>query len=467
MTNELEDSELIHEFVREGREMLDNAELKLTALGSGQTMPADVINAVFRLFHSIKGSSGFLNFRNITLVTHEAETLLDLFRKGKVPFAGEYTVLLCQVCDFIRHVLDGVETTLKDFGFEGEAGKMVASLNESIACAVAAGALALEQQMASKTNVQPGQPDAMGMPPVLQVQPGIIGESPVFDSISPVHADAHEYTSEPGPGKADASSLRKLDVRVDVKKLDLLNNLVAELIIASSMVTKNRGLKGAVLADFECAAHHLGIVVTQLQEVSMALRTMQAAFAFRKMVRLAHDLAAKSGKSVDIQLLGEETEVDNNVFDLIGYPLMHLVRNAIDHGLESPEERRVAGKPEIGVITLEARRQAGEVWILIRDDGRGLDRAGILAKGIERGLVHGNGRGMSDDEVYALAFAPGLSTAKSVTDVSGRGVGLDVVRENMAKLNGRVQIESRKGQGLTVILQIPISAPLRESSSSP
>jgi two-component system chemotaxis sensor kinase CheA len=177
---------------------------------------------------------------------------------------------------------------------------------------------------------------------------------------------------------------------------------------------------------------------------------------FRKMIRLVHDLSAKAGKRIELKLLGEDTEVDRTVAELISDPLVHMVRNSIDHGIETPAERVRSGKPESGTLTIEARYQAGEVWIIVSDNGRGLNRDKILAKGLERGLVP-PGAALRDEEIYNLIFLPGFSTADRITDVSGRGVGMDVVKRNIERIRGRVEIQTTPGQGTRFTIRIPLT----------
>ena len=189
----------------------------------------------------------------------------------------------------------------------------------------------------------------------------------------------------------------------------------------------------------------------------MSVRMIPLSATFRKMVRLVHDLGTKSGKKIKLNLVGEETEVDKTVIEQIADPLVHIVRNSCDHGVEGPEERIKAGKTDTGSVTLEGKHEGGEVWILITDDGRGLNKERILSKAIERGLVGIEARDWTDDRIFKLVFEPGFSTAEKVTDISGRGVGMDVVKRNIEKLNGRIDIASRPGNGSTFTLRIPLT----------
>lgn len=252
------------------------------------------------------------------------------------------------------------------------------------------------------------------------------------------------------------------DIRVDLDKLDALVNLVGELVIAEAMVTRNNDLADLELENFDRAAHHLRRIISDIQDVAMAVRMIPLSTTFRKMIRLVHDLSEKQEKNVRLELAGEETEVDKTVIELIADPLVHIVRNAVDHGIEKSAARLTAGKAETGVICIEARHEGGEVLILIEDDGRGLSREKLLAKGIERGQITGDGSDMSDSQVFQLIFEPGLSTAAAVTDISGRGVGMDVVKKNIEKLKGHVDIRSKPGEGTVIILRIPLTLAIME-----
>jgi two-component system chemotaxis sensor kinase CheA len=231
---------------------------------------------------------------------------------------------------------------------------------------------------------------------------------------------------------------------------------VGELVIAEAMVTRNPDLQGFQLEKFDRAVHQLRRVTAELQDVAMSVRMIPLAATFQKMLRAVHDLAQREQKKVKLELIGEETEVDKTMAEKISDPLLHMVRNAVDHGLEPPEERLAAGKPETGTVTLEARHEGGEIWILIRDDGRGLDPKRILAKARERGLVAAEAD-PTEEEIYSLIFAPGFSTAETVSEVSGRGVGMDVAKKNIEQLKGRIAIQSRLGQGAIFTVKIPLT----------
>ncbi|QFY89092.1 chemotaxis protein CheA [Magnetovirga frankeli] len=266
------------------------------------------------------------------------------------------------------------------------------------------------------------------------------------------------------PSKAAANSGGG-SIRVDIHKIDALINMVGELVITQSML----GLLGA---DFDMARLDRlqeGLVqlerhTRELQESVMQIRMLPISFTFSRFPRLVHDLSAKLGKQIELKMSGENTEVDKTVIEKIGDPLVHLVRNSIDHGLEGPEERRAAGKPETGTVQLNAFHKGGNIIIEIRDDGRGLNRDRIEQKAIERGLIEAE-HSLSDKQIYELIFQPGFSTADAVSDLSGRGVGMDVVRRNINELGGSIEIESTPGQGSAIIIRLPLTLAILDGQS--
>ncbi|MFT7519044.1 MAG: two-component system chemotaxis sensor kinase CheA, partial [Kiritimatiellia bacterium] len=266
-------------------------------------------------------------------------------------------------------------------------------------------------------------------------------------------AEKPAATSKPAKGSS---------IRVDVEKLDELMNLVGELIIAERMVTHNDDLIGKELEAFNKAALQLNRITRSLQDVAMSTRLLPVRALFRRMMRLVRDVSLKQDKQIQLELVGEEIEVDKSVIEGLADPLVHLLRNSCDHGIESPQERVAAGKPATGVVRLEARHQGGEVWIIIEDDGKGLHRDAILKKAVEKGLVQGDTTRLKDHEVFALVFQPGFSTASAVTSISGRGVGMDVVKRNVEKLRGRVEITSAPKKGTRLTLRIPLTLAIVE-----
>jgi two-component system chemotaxis sensor kinase CheA len=246
-------------------------------------------------------------------------------------------------------------------------------------------------------------------------------------------------------------------ISVNIQKLDKLMDLVGEIVITESMVTRCPELEGLQLDTFHKSATQLRKLTDELQDIVMSIRMLPIAQTFQKMNRIVRDMGRRLGKEANLVILGEETEVDKNLIDQLADPLMHLVRNAMDHGLETVEERRASGKTEKGTIVLEARNEGGEVWIHVRDDGKGLDRAGILRKARQHGLTDKSDEELGDREVFGFVLLPGFSTKENVSEFSGRGVGMDVVRENITAMGGSITIESQAGQGTNMIIRIPLT----------
>ncbi|MGE5415474.1 MAG: chemotaxis protein CheW [Acidobacteriota bacterium] len=256
---------------------------------------------------------------------------------------------------------------------------------------------------------------------------------------------------------ADALNKKQTMISVNVSKLDMLMDLVGELVIAEAMVTQHPELANLELDNFRKAARQLGKITHDLQDTVMSIRMVPLANTFQKMNRLVRDMSKKIGKEVKLIIRGEETEVDKNIIEHISDPLMHLIRNCIDHGLETPQERLINGKPESGTIILEAKNAGGDVWINVKDDGKGLDTTRILEKAKERGLTSKTENDLTDREIYSFIMMPGFSTKDGVSEFSGRGVGMDVVAQNIEGIGGNVLIDSEINSGTTVSLKLPLT----------
>lgn len=259
-------------------------------------------------------------------------------------------------------------------------------------------------------------------------------------------------------GEIDASSSRQQNIiSVSVAKLDMLMDIVGEIVISEAMVTKNPELVGLQLDGFSKAVRQLRKLTDELQDIVMSIRMVPVSVVFQKMNRIVRDMSKKLMKEVDLNIIGETTEVDKNIIDHLSDPLMHLIRNSMDHGLENKAEREAAGKPVKGTITLEAKNAGGEVLIIVRDDGKGLSREKILSKAKERGLVNKPDSELTDKEVFSYILLAGFSTNEQVTEFSGRGVGMDVVTKNIEKIGGSITIESTAGKGTEIFVKIPLT----------
>ncbi|MEG2425689.1 MAG: chemotaxis protein CheA [Oscillospiraceae bacterium] len=258
------------------------------------------------------------------------------------------------------------------------------------------------------------------------------------------------------------ASVKQSIISVNLDKLDRLMDMVGELVISQEMVIQNSDLQGMVLNDFQKAARQLRKVTNEIQDAVMSIRMIPIAATFQKMHRIIRDMSKKLDKEVKFEIIGETTEVDKNVIEHLTDPLMHIIRNSMDHGIESTEERIAAGKPPVGTVTLEAKDDGGDVCIIVRDDGKGLDRDKILKKAKEQGIIKADQNTLTDREIYSLIFLPGFSTKKQVTEFSGRGVGMDVVNNNMEKINGKALVDSTQGVGTTITLKIPLTLAIIE-----
>lgn len=272
-----------------------------------------------------------------------------------------------------------------------------------------------------------------------------------------VKASTALKSNDPEEKEVPSAVTQQSMISVSVTKLDQLMDLVGEMVIAEAMVTQNPDLEGLELNNFEKAARQLRKITSELQDMVMSVRMVPLAGTFQKMNRTLRDMCKKLNKEVCLQLIGQETEVDKNIIEHISDPLMHLIRNSIDHGIEMPEEREAKGKSRLGTIVLEAKNAGGDVLIIIRDDGEGFNKEKILAKAQEKGLTQGFDDGITDKEIYNLVFLPGFTTNEQVTEFSGRGVGMDVVLKNIEAVGGAIVADSEPGKGTTITLKIPLT----------
>lgn len=433
--------EMTEKFVQEADELLQNAE---QALLRWAETPEDreSLPALFRDIHSFKGNCGFLGFGDLERLSHVMETILDAAKSGAPLNVPAVSDRLLQMVDVLR---EGVAAISR-----GGSGALD-TLDTHIA------ALQAALLVPASAPPPPPKPTPAAAPP----SPPPAAQMKL--SPPPAPAKPAEFKAPPKPepkgaeGGSPGGGVKRQDIRVDLEKLDHLINLIGEMVIAENMLIHNPDLAGLELESFNRSAQQMSKIVRELQELAMMIRMVPVSGLFRRMIRLVHDLSVKFGKKVDLQLEGEETELDKTVIETITDPLVHLIRNSLDHGLEPPDERRKAGKAEKGVIRLCARHEEGEVWITLEDDGRGLNREKILAKAVSKGLVDGDGSDLSDKAIANLIFMPGFSTAEKVTDVSGRGVGMDVVKQNLEKIKGKIEVQSRPGGGTRFVLRIPLT----------
>ena len=495
-----EDLELVQAFSEEAAELLEAFEQGLLQLESNPNDP-EVLNRIFRSAHTIKGNSGMLGFTEIAHFTHALEDVLDRMRKGRLQVTREGMTLLLRALDVLKVQLAGLtqpdvaapdttELIQALSAYATESREPRAASREPAQAQTSAGAVEPETGGAGVPSPSAGvrspsdrpldtEPDALDRPPKLgeilvaemmatpeQVANALakqkrIGEILVEERVvEPEQVTrALEKQAKAAP-RGDTSSLR-----VQTEKVDKLINLVGEMVIAQSILTQIVSrFSPDQLPRLKDAVGELERNSRELQERVMAIRMVPIKTVFSRIPRLVRDLAGQFEKQVALEVIGEDTELDKTVVERIGDPLTHLVRNALDHGIESPEVRRAEGKPEQGTVRLSACHESGNIVIRLSDDGAGLNRERILRKAIQQGLVQEHEK-PSDDQVYQLIFVAGLSTAQKVTDVSGRGVGMDVVRRNLESLGGSVTIQSQPGQGSTFTIKLPLTLAILDGLS--
>lgn len=454
------------------------------------------LNAIFRAAHSIKGGAGTFGFGDIVEVTHVLENLLDKIRKRERQLTDEMVNVFLEagdvinmqlaahrgegqvepievkaVCDKLA-LLNGcsavdisaeltpapaAEKEDDSFGFFGEIP------SQSAGTAEPGYGLFSEEVQPARTGEVESYGFYQKITPIIQQAAPAVAPLPE-SSASHVHVSEVDGVRGRRASDKEAATSEASSIRVNVEKVDQLINLVGELVITQAMLIQAAStMDGAIYERLQNGLHQLERNTRDLQEVVMSVRMLPISFVFSRYPRVVRDLAAKLNKQVELKTLGAGTELDKGLIEKLADPLTHLVRNSLDHGIETPEKRVAAGKPAKGTITLKASHQGGNVVIEVSDDGAGLNRARILNKAMERGLPVRDD--MSDQDVWMLIFEAGFSTAEVVTDVSGRGVGMDVVKRNISALGGRIELDSVEGLGTRVIIRLPLTLAILDGLS--
>lgn len=451
------DVEIFEGFLDESTDQINNIEEYVIAL---EETPEDmgIINSLFRVFHSLKGAAGFLGINDVNFLCHDAENLLDRARKSDITVNSEFIDVVLSVRDLLEKLIASVDELIR------EGKKQLPNFTGDVEphdLKPALGAIKKHIAVAMKEN---DEPQKLGQ--ILLKKEAISAEhleealdkksKPVGEILVEMGATTKENIDEALNEQRKTKTLKTTAIKVDTKKLNLLLELVGELVIAQSIVSQNETLKTEENKRLSKDIVDMAKITGGIQDNIMALRMVPLRQMFQKMNRLVRDLSRKMDKKVNFVTTGEETEIDKTIVEQLNDPLVHLLRNAVDHGLESADERLKAGKPDIGTVTLKAYQQSGNVVIEIRDDGRGLDLEKIREKSIERGLIEKD-KTYTEEEIRNLIFLPGLSTHDKATDISGRGVGMDVVRKNIEKLGGRTEIHSKRGEGSVFIVKLPLT----------
>ncbi len=459
---------LFGDFLQESAEGLSRVDqILMNVEKDGVT--ADSVNALFRVFHTIKGTAGFLELTYIVQLAHTTEAMLNRCRQGELQLTGTVTDLAFDATTAMRRMLEQVKAAVES-GQEIAGADGLADLVRSIEVATEGGHVP-EKEI---PVVQPGAKlgEVIVQPPI-SVPPKAVdhalaaqattgrrlGEELVAEGAAEPSQVAHalraQARAEGGVAPEAGVKLRET-IKVDLERVDSLVEMIGELVVVEAMVVNSPEIAQNASFQVRNFLGQLAKVTRDLQDVGMRMRMVPVSGVFQKMARLVRDLSRKSGKPARLVLSGETAEMDRSMVEQIADPLVHLIRNAMDHGLETPEERARTDKPPEAVVRLSAYHEGGSIIIEVADDGRGLDREAILEKALAQGLIS-SADGLSDTEVNALIFAPGFSTAKKVTEISGRGVGMDVVKRNIETLRGRVITTSKPGQGTTFKLVLPLT----------
>ncbi len=451
------DPSIIQDFLVESEEFLQRMDQDMVALEAAPN-DEELLNRIFRALHTIKGTSGFLGFEPLVRLSHRAEDVLNALRKGEAQLTRPIINALLAARDYLGKMLQDIRAGgLQQY----ELGALISDLEAA--------------QNAGQRSPSPGELPVKHevIPPAaldaVQAEQSALKELPKPDQMLAEKGMASRAQAGEAMVRqkevAQPQAAAAPTMRVDAAKLDDLINLIGELVLERNrLLQMSRNCSSGKLAMNELSSTlaqssaRLSFITEELQSAGLKTRMVPIETVFRRFPRLVRDVTTSLNKEVDLSLIGQETELDKTMAELVGDPLVHLVRNSLDHGVEMPADRERAGKPRRGTIRLEARQEGDQIVISIADDGAGMDPARIARKAVEKGLVTAERvRGMSQREILDFIFLPGFSTAEKTTDLSGRGVGMDVVRTNLKKLNGSVEIESHLGQGTTVKLRLPLT----------
>lgn len=503
--------EIMEDFLIEAFELIEQIDHDLVEL---EANPEDLelLNRIFRVAHTVKGSSSFLNFDVLTELTHHMEDVLNKARKGELKITPDIMDVVLESVDMMKGLLESI----RDNGSDSAAGidiknicVRLTQISEGEAPSAAAETPAAPAPEPVK-EPEPAAPAEEAAPEVSDAElsklsdseveaeierllkvrkaedqarrasKGIAPKSP--EEIAPAASDAPAPAPKPAPSRerdtdkkvpaasSNSAVAQEQTIRVEVKRLDHLMNLIGELVLGKNRLLKiyddveERYEGEKFLEELNQVVSSLSLVTTDIQLAVMKTRMLPIAKVFNKFPRMIRDLSRELGKQIDLEISGEETELDKSIVEEIGDPLVHIIRNSCDHGIEDPETRKAMGKPEKGLVQLKAYNEGNHIVVEIVDDGKGLDADMLKAKSIEKGIItEREADAMSEKEAFGLIFKPGFSTAAKVTNVSGRGVGMDVVKTNIEKLNGIIDIESEVGKGTVMKLKIPLTLAIIQS----
>jgi two-component system chemotaxis sensor kinase CheA len=458
MTNEYaQDPELVQGFLVESEELLQRLDQDMVTLEE-HPKDADLLNRVFRALHTIKGTSGFLGFDPIVRVSHRAEDVLNGLRRGDLEVSRRLMDALLAARDLLGAMLQDLRAGgLKEYACDPLISELEAVQKPPEV------PLRLGEVLVAQEVIAPQALEKALQQQARSSEPRNLGEILLKDGMAGPAEIGHAVAQQQRVAASTQQNAQTL--RVDVRKLDELVNLIGELVLERNRLTQlsreyaaGRVLGEALDSALSQSTAHLSFITEELQTAGLKTRMVPIDTVFCKFPRLVRDVALSLQKDADLVIAGKETELDKSMVELISDPLVHLVRNSIDHGIELPDQRAAAGKPRKGNIRMEASQEGDQILIVVADDGAGIDPDRIVRKAVEKGLVTAErARTLSRSEILDFIFAPGFSTAERVSNVSGRGVGMDVVRTNLKKLNGTIKLDTHPGVGTTVMLRIPLT----------
>jgi len=455
--------DLLKEFLTETNESLDVVDVELVRFEQDPNN-AKILDNIFRLVHTIKGTCGFLGLPRLEALAHAAETLMGKFRDG-LAVTGDAVTLILTTIDRIKEILYELEQAEREP--DGSDQELISGL-ERMSSAQAPAPAAPEPAKTQGTLVaqvlerplRPGEVSLDELERAFRETPGPVqgatSARPEQNKVKPVRPERPSATPRDDEAEKHDSKVANQSIRVNVETLENLMTMVSELVLTRNQLLEI--VRRHEDSEFKVPLQRLSNVTAELQEGVMKTRMQPIGNAWQKLPRIVRDLSAELGKEIELEMHGADTELDRQVLDLIKDPLTHMVRNSADHGLETPAERRLAGKPETGTVRLSAYHEGGHIIIEIADDGRGLNTEKIKAKVVANGLAsESDVEKMTEAQIHKYIFAPGFSTAAQVTSVSGRGVGMDVVRTNVDQIGGTIDVKSVLGEGSSFTIKIPLT----------
>lgn len=544
MTENFSNEPMLDMFIFETVQLIEQLEQSIMEIERTNSCTADSINEIFRIMHTIKGSSAMMHYENLSLISHSIEDLFYFLREEKPENIDCLNLadIVLESTDFIKSEVDKIVSGKKS---DGDSSELIVCIKNYLSDLKVKNPTAdvMESRESSNNSVNILEhhinkinSDASkenSFKAVIYFEEGCEMENirafmvvndlkeiaeeinyvpediidndgsieiirdngfAVFFNTDRSYKEMQEYFSHnvvflkdlqlyevkpnehrqlPADSKASQNKEKEEEtqftaahqsiISVNIHKLDKLMDLVGELVISEAMVLQNPDLNELVLDNFQKSARQLQKITGELQDTVMSIRMVSLSTTFQRMNRIVRDMSKKLGKEVRLEIIGEETEVDKNIIDHISDPIMHIIRNSIDHGIETIEERKSKGKPEFGTITLEAKNTGGDVLIVIKDNGKGLNREKILSKARKNGLIKKSERELTDKEIYSYILLAGFSTKDKVTEFSGRGVGMDVVAKNIDAIGGTVSIDSTEGEGTTITLKMPLTLAIVDS----